>query len=182
VPEQLTMPISLHAAFVPSARQIIAASIGVLDKGAAHAAATGCGDAALIGACLAADMAPVPFQVKSVAAHTMGAIEGVRAGRFSPNFGDMPTDFAGLKAVLLAADAALATVDEAEMESFIGKPVIFALGTMEMPFTGDQFLLSFSQPNFYFHASTLYGILRNQGVKLGKRDFMGMPRTSAARA
>lgn len=173
------MPISLHAAFVPSARQIIAACTGVLGKAEDHAAATGCGDAALIGACLAPDMASVPFQVKSVAAHTMGAIEGVRAGRFSPNFGDMPTDFAGLKAALVAADTALAAAGEAEMESFIGKPVIFALGALEMPFTGDQFLLSFSQPNFYFHASTLYGILRNQGVKLGKRDFMGMPRLSA---
>jgi hypothetical protein len=175
------MPMSLHAAFVPSARQIIGACIGVLGKAEAHAAATGCGDAALIGACLAADMAPVPFQVKSVAAHTMGAIEGVRDGRFTPSFGDMPTDFAALKAVLATADLALAAVDETEMESFIGKPVVFALGTMEMPFTGDQFLLSFSQPNFYFHASTLYGILRNQGVKLGKRDFMGMPRMTMPR-
>ena len=58
------MPISLHAAFVPSARQIIAASLGVLDKAAAHAAATGCGDAALISACLAPDIAPVPFKVR----------------------------------------------------------------------------------------------------------------------
>lgn len=176
------MPISLHAAFVPSARQIIAACIGVLGKAEAHAAATGCGDAALIGASLAPDMAPVPFQVRSVAAHSMGAIEGVRAGRFSPNFADMPTDFAGLKAALAAADAGLAAIAEAEMEGFIGKPVIFALGTMEMPFVGDQFLLSFSQPNFYFHAATLYDIMRNQGVKLGKRDFLGVPRMSAAGA
>lgn len=175
------MPISLHAAFVPSARQIIGACIGVLDKAEAHAAATGCGDAALIGACLAADMAPVPFQVKSVAAHTIGAIDGVRAGRFTPSFGEMPTDFAALKAVLSAADTALAAVTEAEMEGFIGKPVTFALGTLEMPFTGDQFLLSFSQPNFYFHATTLYDIMRNQGVKLGKRDFMGVPRMNMPR-
>jgi hypothetical protein len=175
------MPISLHAAFVPSARQIIAACIGVLGKAEEHAKATGCGDAALIGACLAADMAPVPFQVKSVAAHTFGAIEGVRAGRFTPNFGDMPTSFADLKAVLAGADAALAGVTEAEMEGFIGKPVIFALGQMEMPFTGDQFLLSFSQPNFYFHATTLYDIFRNQGVKLGKRDFLGVPRMNMPR-
>ncbi len=170
------MPISLHAAFVPSCRQIIGACLGLLDKAEAHAAATGCGDAALIGSCLAADMAPVPFQVKSVATHSAGAIAGVRAGRITPNFGDMPGDFAGLKAVLAEADAALAAVDEAELESFIGKPVVFALGSMELPFTGDQFLLSFSQPNFYFHASTLYGILRKEGVKLGKRDFLGAMR------
>ncbi|KPF80530.1 hypothetical protein IP88_00180 [alpha proteobacterium AAP81b] len=170
------MPISLHAAFVPSARQIIGSCLGVLAKAEAHAAETGCGDAALIGACLAADMAPVPFQVRSVAAHSAGAVAGVRAGRFSPSFGEMPTDFAGLKAALVEADTALAATDEAELETFIGKPMIFALGTMELPFTGDQFLLSFSQPNFYFHAATLYDILRNQGAKLGKRDFLGAMR------
>jgi hypothetical protein len=45
-----------------------------------------------------------------------------------------------------------------------------------MPFTGANFLLSFAQPNFYFHAAIAYAILRAKGVKLGKRDFMGMPR------
>ncbi len=45
-----------------------------------------------------------------------------------------------------------------------------------MPFTGANFLLSFSQPNFYFHATTAYAILRAQGVKLGERDFIGMTR------
>jgi hypothetical protein len=45
-----------------------------------------------------------------------------------------------------------------------------------MPFTGANFLLSFSQPNFYFHATIAYAILRAQGVKLGKRDFIGIPR------
>lgn len=170
------MPISLYDAFVPSCRQIIGACQGLLAKAEAHAGETGCGDAALIGACLAADMAPVPFQVKSVAVHSLGAIEGVRAGRFSPAFGEMPTSFAGLTAALAEAEAGLAALDPSEFEGFIGKPVVFALGQMEMPFTGDQFLLSFSQPNFYFHAATLYDIFRNQGVKLGKRDFLGMPR------
>lgn len=170
------MPISLYDAFVPSARQIVGSCQGLLAKAEAHAAETGCGEAALIGACLAADMAPVPFQVKSVAAHSLGAVEGVRAGRFVPNFGEMPTSFAGLQAVLAEADAGLAALDAAELESFVGRPMIFALGQMELPFTGDQFLLSFSQPNFYFHAATLYDILRNQGVKLGKRDFLGAMR------
>jgi hypothetical protein len=52
----------------------------------------------------------------------------------------------------------------------------FEMGEMRMPFTSEDFLLSFSQPNFYFHATTAYDILRWKGVKLGKRDFMGRPR------
>ncbi len=170
------MPISLHDAFVPSARQIVGACRGLIAKASAHAAATGCGDAALIGACLAADMAPIPFQVKSVTGHTMGAVLGVRAGRYSPDYAVMPDDFTGLDALLAEADAGLAALDPAELDGFIGKPMVFALGQMEIPFTADQFLLSFSQPNFYFHASTLYGILRKEGVKLGKRDFLGAMR------
>ena len=52
----------------------------------------------------------------------------------------------------------------------------FAFGETKLPFTGANFLLSFSQPNFYFHATIAYAILRAEGMKLGKRDFMGMPR------
>jgi hypothetical protein len=118
----------------------------------------------------------LPFQVHSVAGHTAGAIAGVKAGRFSPSGAGGEPSFATLRAELAAAEAALAGLDPAELETYAGKPVIFALGSMEMPFTAENFLLSFSQPNFYFHAATLYDILRHKGVKLGKRDFMGMPR------
>ena len=52
----------------------------------------------------------------------------------------------------------------------------FVFGETKLPFTGANFLLSFSQPNFYFHATTAYAILRAQGVSLGKRDFLGTPR------
>jgi len=55
----------------------------------------------------------------------------------------------------------------------IGKDVIFALGDRKLPFTAEDFLMSFSLPNFYFHATTAYDILRTNGVPLGKRDFMG---------
>jgi len=57
--------------------------------------------------------------------------------------------------------------------------MLFQMRDMKMPFTAENFLLSFSQPNFYFHAATLYGILRNKGLSLGKRDFLGMPRLKA---
>jgi len=49
-------------------------------------------------------------------------------------------------------------------------------GERRMPFKSEDFLLSFAQPNFYFHASTLYGIFRNKGVALGKKDYLGRPR------
>ena len=77
----------------------------------------------------------------------------------------MQTAIAGLKAIDRDAFDTLADTDTQ-----------FAFGETRMPFTGANFLLSFSQPNFYFHATIAYAILRAEGVKLGKRDFMGMPR------
>ncbi|WP_188762940.1 DUF1993 family protein [Sandarakinorhabdus glacialis] len=106
----------------------------------------------------------------------MGGIEGVRAGSFSPEMSAWPTDFAGLHGVLQTAIASLKAIDREEFDALAESDTKFAFGTTMMPFTGANFLLSFSQPNFYFHATTAYGILRAQGVKLGKRDFMGIPR------
>jgi hypothetical protein len=78
--------------------------------------------------------------------------------------------------MLTETDAALAAVTEAEMEGFIGGDTAFVFGERRMPFKSEDFLLSFAQPNFYFHASTLYGIFRNKGVALGKKDYLGRPR------
>lgn len=170
------MPISLYDAFVPSCRQIIGACQNLVSKAEAHCAATGMAKADLMATGLAPDMAPLPFQVTMVAQHSFGAIEGVRAGRFSPNPAPPAPDFGAFRAMLAAADEGLSQVTVEELEAFIGKPTIFAFGSTEMPFKAENFLLSFSQPNFYFHASTLYDILRHKGLKIGKRDFMGMPR------
>jgi hypothetical protein len=60
-----------------------------------------------------------------------------------------------------------------ELEAFIGKDMLFEMPGLKLPFTAEGFLLSFSQPNFYFHAATAYDILRAKGVGLGKRDFLG---------
>jgi len=173
------MPISLHDALVPSFRQVIGASLGLLDKAEAFCAEKGHAETDVIGHSLAPDMLSVPFQVKSIAGHSMGAIEGVRAGSYSPDLSPAPADFAGLKALLVSADDGLAALDPAELDGFIGRDMLFQMRDMKMPFTAENFLLSFSQPNFYFHAATLYGILRNKGLSLGKRDFLGMPRLKA---
>ncbi len=170
------MAITLFDAFVPSCRQIIAAGLNTLGKAEAHCAEHGVAASELIGGRLAPDMAALPFQVFSVAHHSAGAIAGVRAGKFSPAAPSGEQSWDSLKAMLTEADAALAAIDAAELAGVEGKPVLFSFGTMEMPFKAENFLLSFSQPNFYFHAATMYDILRHKGVKIGKRDFTGMPR------
>lgn len=170
------MPISLYDAVVPSNLQVLGAVDALLDKAAAFAAANGRSEAALIDARLAPDMLPFGYQVKSCAAHSVGGIEGVRAGTFTPDMSAWPTDFAGLHAVLQGAIASLTAIDREAFDALAETDTKFEFGTTVMPFSGANFLLSFSQPNFYFHATTAYAILRAEGVKLGKRDFLGMPR------
>ncbi|HEU4820410.1 MAG TPA: DUF1993 domain-containing protein [Qipengyuania sp.] len=167
------MPLSLHAAFVPSALQMLGAADHLIGKAEAWCADTGCSDDEAIGARIHEDMFPFSYQVKSVAVHTAGAIDGVRAGVFSPDLTPPPDSFAGLREAVTKARAALEAVSEDELEGFIGQPMRFEFRDFTLPFTAENFLLSFSQPNFYFHAATAYDILRMKGVALGKRDFMG---------
>ena len=170
------MTFSLYDAVVPSNLQILAAVDGLLDKASAFCAEQGRAEADLIDARLAPDMLPFGYQVKSCAAHSIGGIEGVRAGTFAPDRSAWPTDFAGLRSVLQTAVANLTAIERDTFDDLAESDTQFAFGEIRMPFTGANFLLSFSQPNFYFHATTAYAILRAQGVQLGKRDFIGMPR------
>lgn len=170
------MSFSLYDAVVPSNRQILGAVDGLVEKAEAFAAAQGMPTADLIDARLAPDMLPFGFQVKSCAVHSAGGIEGVKGGSFSPDLSPWPTDFAGLRALLAQAVAALDAIDRAEFDALTDRATEFRYGELALPFAGAQFLLSFSQPNFYFHATTAYAILRMKGVPLGKRDFMGQLR------
>ena len=73
----------------------------------------------------------------------------------------------------------LARLAKAEVEALAEKSIVFKLGKNELPFTNQNFLLSFSLPNFYFHATTTYDILRMLGVPLGKMDFLGKMKVGA---
>ena len=108
--------------------------------------------------------------------HSIGAIEGVRKGVFSPDTSVPPDTFAGLKARVEETLIALDRIDASEIESFIGRDMRFAFGDRQVEFTAENFLLSFSLPNFYFHAATAYDILRWKGLPIGKRDFLGQTR------
>ena len=170
------MSFSLYDAVIPSNLQILGAVEGLLDKAEAFASEKGIAAAEVIEWRLAPDMLPFGYQVKATAEHSLGALEGVRAGSFSPSMTPWPTDFAGLREKVRGAIAALKGVDRAAFDALTDCDMEFRMGEMVIPFGGATFLLSFSQPNFYFHASTAYAILRANGVTLGKRDFLGQLR------
>ena len=71
------------------------------------------------------------------------------------------------------ARSALAALDPSEIDAFEGRPMRFDIRSHYVDFTAEQFLLSFSMPNFYFHATTAYDLLRMKGLQIGKVDFIG---------
>lgn len=170
------MTFSLYDAVIPTQLQIIAAVRALVDKAKAHCEEKGTEPEEIIGARLTEDMLPFSYQVKSCREHSLGAIEGVREGMFTPSLTPPPSNWEGLYEKLDEAKAGLEAVNEAEMEGFIGQPMEFRFKDTVMPFTAENFLLSFAQPNFYFHATTAYDVLRARGFPIGKRDFMGIPR------
>ena len=172
--------ITLYTAFIAPCRQLVDATRGVVAKGAAFAAEHGLDPVALADARLAPDMLPLAYQVQSVATHSVRALDAARAGSAAPYRAPTPVDFAAMDAFLAETAATLAAIVPAEVEGLIGRDVVFAAGERRMPFVAEDFLLSFSLPNVYFHAATAYAILRAAGVPLGKRDYLGQPRIKAA--
>jgi len=167
------MAFSLYDATIPNFRQIVGAVRGLLVKAEEHCAAHAIAPDALIDARLAPDMQAFAYQVKSVAVHSLGAIEGVRAGRFSPDNSTPPTTFEALIARMAETEGALAAVSREEVDGFVGRDMAFVFGDRRIEFVAETFLMTFSLPNFFFHATTSYDILRAQGLPLGKRDFLG---------
>lgn len=168
------MAISLYDASVLSYLQILDAAQGFLQKGRDWCGQSGLDPEELVEARLFEDMRPLRFQVQQVAFHSAGAIQAMRSGVLS-FAGERPQhDYAGLQAVIAQAAADLRALDPAEVNGFEGKDVAFSVpGKDDRVFTAEGFLLSFSLPNFHFHAATAYDILRLRGVPVGKLDFMG---------
>ncbi len=167
------MALSLYAATVPSYQQILGSVAGLLTKAQAFCAERGIASEEILQARLIDDMLPFAYQVRATVTHSTGAIEGLRRGTFSPDRSPPPSTFAELERLVAGAQTTLAALDAGELESLADREMLFVAGERRLPFTGESFLLSFSQPNFYFHAATAYDLLRARGVPIGKREFLG---------
>src|SRR6267142_3314247 len=115
------MAFSLYAATVPSYQQILGAVSGLLGTAEAFSTEKGIAPEDIIQARLAADMLPFAYQVKATAVHSLGAIEGVRRGVFSPDMTPPPETFAALKARIADTLATLSALEAAEVDSFVGR-------------------------------------------------------------
>jgi hypothetical protein len=187
VPQSLEEPVpngkagsttSLYDLSVPTFLQTVSAVGGFLDRTATHCAKTGVDPNYFLNVRLFPDMAPFHFQVECVAHHSYWGLESVKNGVFNmPALVGSNLSFAGLRNQIAEVEAALKALTPDEVNSWSGKDLDFQIGPRKLAFTPETFLLSFSLPNFYFHAVTAYDILRTNGVPLGKRDFEGQLRT-----
>lgn len=167
------MAFSLYDATVANYLQILGAVGGFLEKSLTHFREKGLDPGEIVEARLTPDMLPLRFQIVSVAHHSRGAIEAAKTGVFAPSAGKPDLDYAALQALVTEARHELSALTPEAVDALAGRDVIFKLGERALPFTSEGFLMSFSLPNFFFHATTAYDILRHKGAPLGKRDFMG---------
>ncbi len=167
------MSISLYEASAALFIQTLSAMEGFLDRGRKHFEEAKIDPAEITETRLFGDMLPFRYQVQASIGHSLGALEGVKGGVFKPPYGTPDTDYAGLQKQVADALAALKALKPDEVDALQDKDVIFNLGDRQLPFVGKDFLLTFSLPNFHFHATTAYDILRMKGVPLGKRNYLG---------
>jgi uncharacterized protein len=174
------MALSLYDVSIATYLQILAAAGGFLAKGREHLEKSGVDLHEVVETRLYPDMLPFRFQIVSVAHHSLGAIRAIESGVFTPPPPTPDLDYAALERLVADTRASLQQYERGAIEALEGKDVLFKLGERGMPFIARDFVLSFSLPNFYFHATTAYDILRMKGAPLGKRDFMGIPRFKSA--
>ena len=167
------MSFSLYDATIANYLQIINATEALMTKSLAHFKEKGIDPATIVETRLCEDMLPFRFQVVSTAHHSRGAMAAVREGVFTPPSARPDLDYAGLQTLVAEARAELAALTPDAVNGMLGRDVIFKIGDRTLPFTAEGFLMSFSLPNFFFHATTAYDILRHKGAPIGKRDFMG---------
>ena len=168
------MSISLYEASVQGYLQTLEAVGGVLEHGRAYGQEHKIDLGQILEARLFRDMRPLRFQVQQVVFHSVGAIDAIRGGAL--RFPDKAPehDYAGLQILIADACEALRRMPVAEIDALAGREVVFEVpGRPRRVFSAEGFVLSFSIPNFHFHATTAYDILRAQGVPLRKPDYMG---------
>ena len=168
------MAVSMYKSSAPIFVQFLTALGGVLDKAQAYADAKKLDHGVLLNTRLAPDMFPLVRQVRSATDHALAAT-GKLAGVEPPSFSNTEATIPELKDRINKTVDFIKGLKPAQIDGTEDKEIMFKLPSGERKFTGQGLLLNFCLPNFYFHATTAYDILRHCGIEIGKRDFMGQP-------
>ena len=166
------MSVTMYQASIPVFQKMLGNLSGILSKAAEYAETRGIAPSALLGTRLFPDMFPLLRQVQLASDFAKGA--GARlAGIDSPVFSDTETTFAELQERLTKTQDFLASLTPDQINGSENRSISFKIHDMEFNFTGISFLTGFATPNFYFHLTTAYAILRASGLDVGKKDFIG---------
>ena len=170
------MTISMYQASAPVFVQFLTSLSAVLDKAAAHCEARKIDPKVLLETRLYPDMFPLVRQVRAATDHANNAC-GRLAGAELPAFANTEGSIGELKERIATSIAFIKGLKPSDIDGTEDKEIVIKFPSGERKFTGQSLLLNQSLPNFFFHATTAYDILRHSGVELGKRDFMGTPVT-----
>ncbi|MBK7044769.1 MAG: DUF1993 domain-containing protein [Rhodanobacteraceae bacterium] len=167
------MSLSMYAASVPVFQQMLAALSGVLAKSEAHAAERKIEPAALLQSRLFPDMFPLARQVQ-VACDFATSVSARLAGVEVPAYEGGDQTFADLQQRIAATLAFIGGLDAAQFPNSAEREVVLRPGTpKERRIGGQAYLMAYGLPQFFFHITTAYDLLRHNGVEIGKKDFMG---------
>lgn len=166
------MALSMYQASVPALIHGLENLKAILGKAAAYAEAKKIEPAVLTGSRLYPDMFPLSRQVQIATDITKGGV-GRLAGLELPGFPDTEVTFAELQARVQKTIDFIKTATPAQIDGTEGKDIQLKVGGRDMRFNGQDYLLQFVLPNFYFHISVAYAILRHNGLDIGKADYLG---------
>jgi uncharacterized protein len=166
------MTMSLYQGSIPHFVQTLTALSGMLDKAEAYATEKKIDPANILGMRLHPSMWPLSKQVQAACTTGVGAAARL-SGKLVPTMDDTEKTFPELKARIAKSLEFIKSVKAAEVDGHEGREIVVKMGPNEVNFKGQNYLFWFALPNFMFHATTAYNILRQSGVELAKRDFLG---------
>ncbi len=166
------MPVSMSRLSVPVFKRGLGALSAILEKAEAHSVAKKIDETAFVQARLYPDMHPLARQVQIASDTAKGAVARL-SGQDVPSFADTETTFAELKDRVAKTLAFIHSVAPDAIDGSETRTVVLNTRNGSKTFEGLDYLLGFALPNFYFHLTTTYAILRHNGVELGKMDFIG---------
>ncbi len=163
---------SLYEEFVPPLAHGLSALSRVLEKAEAHAAARKIDESVFLTARLYPDMFPLTRQVQIACDQARRGAIRLKGGE-PESIPDTEATISDLRARITRTIDALNALKPADFDGADGRTVTFKAGPREISFTGADYIRRWIVPNYYFHATAAYAILRHNGVELGKADFLG---------
>ena len=167
------MPLGMYQASVPAFLAMLKALTAILDKAEAYAADRNIDPEVLLNWRLTPDMFPLVRQIQIAADFAKGTTARL-AGAEVPKYTDDEKSFAEIKARIAKTVKFVERFSAKDIDGSEDRAITLPVGGQEMLFKGEAYLVRFALPNFYFHATTAYAILRRCGVDIGKHDFLGM--------